>query len=502
MARPSTWCVLALNRAHKARYAAPLQDESLVVYSRQPYRHYRLMDYEPRLEQLRADLRHEEAAGSRAFQLLIAAPAGAVLVWGYASQTHIFPIWLALAALIPAKFAWSRIGESQRRSNSLRRLNAFYQRLAARKSRAWTDDPETGEQYEDADHLYSADLDLFGRGSLFQFLCIARTGVGRDGLARYMTELAPEPEAKARAAAVEELRSRTDLREAIASAGPGSVSDCRTETFVEWVRARSRRFPSVARAAALILSFGVPIFAVLALTRILPASSLYPLGLAWLGSAIAFTLPFRDRVKAVIEDIGLPSIDLSILSDLIGVLERQEFTSPKLRSLTDALRGRNPPASHEIARLSRLVKVLEFGKKWLEPLTWILLWDTQFAMAIEGWREKHATEMQLWLETIGEFEALNAVSAYAFDHPEDVHAEFVSGPPVFEALGLGHPLMELEKCVRNDVRLGQDVPLWIVSGSNMSGKSTLLRACGLAVVLPAPPCRARRFGRIASASPI
>ena len=453
------------------------------------------MHYEARLEELRADVRREAEAVSGAFGLLFAVAAGAVMTLWIASQTHMFPAWIALAALVPGKLAWSRIGKIQRRSSELRRLTAFYERALARQSRAWIDDPETGEQYEDTSHLYASDLDLFGRGSLFQFLCIARTGIGRDVLARYMTELATEPEAKARAEAIEELKSRTDLREAIAAAGSGSVSDCRTETFIEWVRAPSQRIPPVAGASALILSVGIPIFAVLALTGIIPFSAFYRLAPAWLVLASGFALLYRERVHAVIADIGLPSIDLSIFSDMIGALERQEFASAKLRSLTDALRGRNPPASHEIARLCRLVKFLETGKKWFEPLTWLLLWDTQFAMAIENWRQKHAVEMQLWLETIGEFEALNAVSAYAFDHPEDVNAEFVTGPPVFDALGLGHPLLELETCVRNDVCLGQDMPLWIVSGSNMSGKSTLLRACGLAVVLASmgAPVRARRF---------
>jgi hypothetical protein len=386
------------------------------------------------------------------------------------------------------------MSKAQRRSRELRRVVAFYERLVARKSRAWTDDPQRGEEYEDADHLYSGDLDLFGRGSLFQFLCIARTGTGRDALARYLTKLADEPEAKARAAAVAELRSRTDLREAVAAAGAASLSDCRTQTFVEWVQAPSQRISMLARVIALTLSSGLPILGLLTVTGILSADSLFKVAPVWLVLAVGFAQLFRERAEAVVVNFGLPSIDLSILADLIRILEQEEFKSPKLRSLAEATKGRNPPASREIARLRRLVRVLEAGKIF-EPITWFFLWDTQFAMAIENWRVKHATEMQLWLDTIGEFEALNAVSAYAFDHPDDAHAEFVAGPPVFEALGLGHPLMESETCVRNDIHLGDGVPLWIVSGSNMSGKSTLLRSCGLAVVLASmgAPVRAHRF---------
>jgi hypothetical protein len=453
-----------------------------------------MMDYEARLEQLRAESLRESVAASSAVQMLFAMVAGAAMILWVASQTHSFPAWLALVTLIPVKFVWTRMGKAQRRANELRRLTAFYKRVLARQSRAWIEDPETGEEYEDTSHLYSADLDLFGRGSLFQFLCIARTGTGRDALARYMTELADEPEAKARTAAVEELRGRTDLREGIAAAGPGSISDCRTETFVEWVRSPSRRISSMARSGAFILSLGAPILAVVAVIRVFPTETVFQMAATWVAMAAAFSQLFRERVTGVIADIGLPSIDLAVLSDMIGVLEQQEFTDPKLRSLTAVLKGRNPRASHEIARLRRLLKFLEV-QKWLEPVTWLFLWNTQFAMAIENWRVKHAADMQLWLNTIGEFEALNAVSAYAFDHPEDARAEFVDGPPVFEAVGLGHPLIELQTCVRNDVHLGDGVPLWIISGSNMSGKSTLLRACGLAVVLASmgAPVRAHRL---------
>ena len=124
-----------------------------------------------------------------------------------------------------------------------------------------------------------------------------------------------------------------------------------------------------------------------------------------------------------------------------------------------------------------------------EPLTWILLWDPQFAMRIEQWRRQHGEAMQRWLEAIGEFESLNAISTYASEHPGDAKAQ-VSWVDLLHSTRLDWvtPLLDDRKCVRNDVSLGKGVPLWIVSGSNMSGKSTLLRACGLTVVLAYHGC--------------
>lgn len=283
-------------------------------------------------------------------------------------------------------------------------------------------------------------------------------------------------------------------REAIVTAGHYSFSDCRTETFRDWLRAPSWRIPRWAAPIAFLLSLGVPFLLALAAFGEISAHSFFWALVGWAALAIGFALTFRDPVAAVIGDIGMPSVELAILSDLIGILEQQRFVSPKLCSLSEALNRHGAPASLEVARLRRLIKVLETGNIF-EPLTWIVLWNAQFAMRIEQWRKQHGGPMQFWLEAIGEFEALNAVSTYAFEHPGDTKAEFVSGPATFDAMGLGHPLLDDHKCVRNDVSLGSAVPLWIVSGSNMSGKSTLLRACGLTVVLASmgAPVRAHRF---------
>ena len=278
------------------------------------------------------------------------------------------------------------------------------------------------------------------------------------------------------------------------TAGKYSFTDCRTETFCEWLQAPPWRIPRWAAPAAFLLSCGAPLLLAATAFRLVPSHVLFQLLVGWAAVAGGLALMFREPASAVLGNIGMPSSELAILSDLIGILEQQKFVSPKLRSLAEALTRHGAPASLEVARLRRLLKVLERGRIF-EPLTWALLWDLQFAMRIERWRTRHAEAMQLWLQAIGEFESLNAISTYASEHPGDAKAEFVTGPATFDAMGLGHPLLDDRKCVRNDVSLGSGTPLWIVSGSNMSGKSTLLRACGLTVVLASmgAPVRARRF---------
>jgi len=124
-----------------------------------------------------------------------------------------------------------------------------------------------------------------------------------------------------------------------------------------------------------------------------------------------------------------------------------------------------------------------------------VLWGTQLAFAIERWRTMYGPALARWLAAVGEIEALCALAGYAYEHPEDPFPEIVEAGPCFEAEGLGHPLIGAQRCVRNDVRLGADCRVFVVSGSNMSGKSTLLRSVGTAAVLAqaGAPVRARRL---------
>lgn len=110
---------------------------------------------------------------------------------------------------------------------------------------------------------------------------------------------------------------------------------------------------------------------------------------------------------------------------------------------------------------------------------------TQLALAIERWRKLYGKDLGRWLDAWAEFEALNALACYAHEHPEHVFPEFVEGATVFEAQALGHPLLPSHACVGNDVRLNSARPFYLVTGSNMAGKSTWLRALGVNAVLAA-----------------
>ena len=163
---------------------------------------------------------------------------------------------------------------------------------------------------------------------------------------------------------------------------------------------------------------------------------------------------------------------------------REDFKAARLTSLRRDLDTAGVHASVAIGRLHRLVELHDWQhNQFFAPLAAALLWGTHLAWAIEGWRRLHGAHVRTWLGTVGEFEALSSLSAYRYEHPEDVWPEIVAEGAGFDGVGVGHPLLPARRMVSNDIRLRGDTRLLVVSGSNMSGKSTVLRTVGVNAVL-------------------
>jgi hypothetical protein len=211
--------------------------------------------------------------------------------------------------------------------------------------------------------------------------------------------------------------------------------------------------------------------------------------------ASAFT---AKAVERALHAATGPARDLDILVELLARLERESFSSARLVALQAELRTRGVAASAVVASLHRLVEMHDWQHNPLfAPIAALFMWGTHVAWAIEAWRRQHGAHVAVWLRTVGEFEALSSLSCYRYEHPADpfpeVDASEVPRGPLFDGAGLGHPLIPARQMVVNDVRLDSSTPLFVVSGSNMSGKSTLLRTIGVAAVmgLAGAPVRAR-----------
>jgi len=204
----------------------------------------------------------------------------------------------------------------------------------------------------------------------------------------------------------------------------------------------------------------------------------------------------RNRIAAVVAAVESAAHGLGLLSKVLVRLERERFRCPLLAGLHESLTVAGTPASRRLARLWRLMDWLDSADHFLvRALEVFILWTPHCAYAIEDWRRRSGAGVRRWLAAVGEIEALCSLASHAFEHPEDPFPEFSSAPRWLEAEGAGHPLLDEKHVVRNDLRLGEGLHLLVVSGSNMSGKSTLLRTVGVNAVLAqaGAPVRARRL---------
>ncbi|HXT68211.1 MAG TPA: hypothetical protein VN700_00540 [Vicinamibacterales bacterium] len=378
-----------------------------------------------------------------------------------------------------------------RRRDGLTRSIDFYERGLARLEDRWAGNGEPGDRFADDQHLYANDLDLFGRGSLFELLSAARTRAGEETLADWLLRPATPDEIAERQHAVAELTSALDVRETLALASADVRAAVHTEVLVGWAERPQGMGARWWRAIAILLTTT----AVATGGYWIITGNYLPLALVALVE-ILFYLPQHSRVLRALLSAEGSVRDLDVLAHVLGVLERTSFTAPRLVALRARLNTGGIPASAAIRRLHRLIELCDWQRNALfAPVAAVLLWVVHLVWAIEDWRAVHGPHVRVWLQTVGEFEALSSLAAYRYEHPADVWPEIVGGPAQFEATALGHPLIPSARMVRNDVHLSADRQLQVVSGSNMSGKSTLLRTVGINAVLAlaGAPVRAARL---------
>jgi MutS-like protein len=439
--------------------------------------------YARRAEEVRAATDASFATHSKYTQGLVVLGLVACFLVYQALVNKTVPLWSASLVVPVAAFVEYQRRRSRLDFMKLRSLSEFYEKGTARLAHNW-ERLDSGDDFLDQDHLYAKDLDLFGRGSLYQLVCSARTQIGSQTIANWMTSSANAPEIHSRQAAIAELRGRRDLPERLASAAPTQVSDFRPDFLKKWLSERSAQFPAWSSYVAFILAITAVALPILYFFGVIALATLWNALVLLFVADVVFALSFRSRIKSVLDSLGSLSIELPVLRALLKIMESEQFSSPKLTALANSLRGSGLSASQTLNRLHRLIRLAKLrDDELLAYPCFCLLWGTQFGLAIDRWRRRHGLQLLEHMAVLGEFDALISLSTYSYEHPADPFPEIAEAGPLFDAEGLGHPVLKEDVCVRNDVRLDDKVRFLIVSGSNMSGKSTFLRAIGTNIVL-------------------
>ncbi len=442
----------------------------------------RILDLQLAIAQLRWS--HALAAGVLAIAL------GLFLVLGlYAARGQVSFLWSSLPILIAAA-SGRRLQKSRQAQSRLWRLKRFYDRAIERVEGNWVGSGFTGAEFSDPKHVYAVDLNVLGEGSLFEMLCIARTSLGRRGLAKYLLEASTIDETFSRQEAVRELRGRTDLREKIGTLGEFEFLESHQNTFDQWLNSPRLSFTRPLPVIAALTSALVAGIVVAGLLGVIPwmdvAISISP----FVAFHAAVGLVFRNRVNQMADWLRPVAFETRVLRQGLQLLETEQFQSDKLRHISEQVRT----GCRSIRKLERLLRMLELRNKdpWFYGPSLLLLAGTQLCIAVEQWQRRHGASLRTWLEAWAEFEALNALAAYGYENPRNTFPELSAGDACFEASELGHPLLPYASCVTNDIALTPETRFYIVSGSNMSGKSTLLRAIGLnaALAFAGAPVRA------------
>jgi hypothetical protein len=415
------------------------------------------------------------------FRLLTALVTCGILWLALSQHLSLAYLGIPAAIFIGLVVAHSRLDQVRK---SAQRGVDYYVRGLDRLDDKWASSGETGERFRDAAHPYADDLDLYGAGSLFQLLNIARTSAGEATLAQWLAAPAEREEILHRQDAVAELRERLDLREDLALLGQDFRASGHPDSLAEWGAAPAIPFPGWMRVLA-------PILALLALGLLVgmfTADLRDPaLRIAFIVTALVEVMlwvPLRDRVAKVVLAVGRPGHDLAILGQVLKRLEAESFSSQKLTELRARLDVEGHPASQRIGTLQRLIELLDSRDNVIMRLVGpLLLWTTQLAMALEAWRAVSGASIAGWVSAVGEMEALSSLACYAYEHPGDPFPEISVDGPVFDGKEMAHPLLPESRAVRNDLYLSEQMRLIVISGSNMSGKSTLMRTTGVNAVL-------------------
>ncbi|MDP4180110.1 MAG: DNA mismatch repair protein MutS [Bacillota bacterium] len=366
--------------------------------------------------------------------------------------------------------------------NSLKRLEG-----------QWNDFNDKGEEFKDPEHRYYQDLDMFGQNSLFHWINTAKTYIGRNFLRELFGNIPQDvQEILDRQEAINELSSKLTWRQRLqAETMEASGKIKNPEELIKW--------------SADYGEFFLKKWVVLAV-RVVPVFTGIIILLSFYSKMVPFYIPLLLLfMQFLILRIGIGkrhelfllaerySSDIKVYYRTIKHLERHKFKTSYIRQIKDGMTNKEGLMAYkQLDRLAGIVdNIAVRHSAFFEVLNILTLWDFQNMAALEKWRYTSGKFLGSWLEAVGRIEALSSLAVIRFDHPDWAIPSIKSDvKPFIECLELGHPLLK-DNGIRNNIQIIPPIKVLLITGSNMSGKSTLLRTIGVNLVLAytgAPVC--------------
>jgi len=342
---------------------------------------------------------------------------------------------------------------------------------------------ENGNQFLEPDHPYTADLDIFGEGSLFQFINRTATLIGRNKIAQWLRiSLKDKEEILSRQEAVKDLKDKLDWRQNFRALGYGiDEKETDEKEILDWVKEDENFNHWIFLVILLVVPPLNIIFLVLHIVDIIPFSAF----LLYLILPVVITLINLRKVNAQHMRLSKKSKILNKYASLLKEVEIEEFGSPMLKYLKESLRIDSKNASESIKKLSKILNALDSRLNMIAGvvLNYLFMWDLLQTKRLELWRRKYRTKIEDWLNVIAVVDALCCYSNFFFNDPECCFPGINKSGNILKAKNAGHPIIDKTNRVDNDIFIDKAGQFLIITGANMAGKSTYLRTIGINMVM-------------------
>ena len=348
---------------------------------------------------------------------------------------------------------------------------------------------EDGAEFYDQFHPYHEDLDIYGKHSIFQLINRTTTLYGRQTLAKWLNSPADNKTILKRQEAHTELKEKLDLRQNFQAYGLLFTEKTNPKALLEWLNDSHKGHVALFLKVALAV---LPLATVSTIVMSMSGLIAYQIPMLICFVNAGFLLSVFKKLEEITKKTESGYKSLQVLKHHIELLENENFQSDELKAIQNELRTENAKASEFINQLHGILDNLQNRANLMYVVfDVLLLLDVFWLIRIQNWRSKNQVNLQSWFEAIGEFEALSSIAGFSHLNPDYSLPELTESPYELKAVKLGHPMIPARSRISNDFEFTGKGGVCLITGSNMSGKSTFLRTVGVNCVLAlmgAPVC--------------